>query len=221
MIADKYGVSLAELYGFNNLNESSVISVGQQIILGYTILPDGSRILEGFPRARVKPDGTIVHVVGTGDTLISIATTYDLTLDELYAFSGLNQDSVLQLNQEVVVGERPQPINIGGSSSSPGESLAVVATPTEVATETAVSIATVTLPTVTPIPTAYPDEPTAVASVDDANVDEGVETAVPTQPPASPDEPANTTIPLVWLFVGAFFLLLIGGGVIFFITQRA
>ncbi len=221
VIADKFNVSLANLYAYNNLTADSVISVGRQIILGYTVLSDGSRMLDGFPSARVKPDGTIVHVVGTGDTLISIATTYDLTLDKLYELSGLNQESVLQLNQEVIVGHRPQPMNIGGSSNSPGESLSVASPATVGATETAVPISTVLLPTVTAVPTSYPSEPTAIADGVGESGDVGVETAVPTQLAPTPEESANPTNTLVWLFAGAVLLLLLGGGIIFYLTQRA
>ena len=76
------------------------------------------------------------------------------------------------------------------------------------------------LPTVTPIPASYPSEPTAVAEV--ADTGEVVEEmAVPTQLPPTPEEPANTTNSLTWMFVGALILLLFGGGIIFYLTQRA
>ncbi|VAW32345.1 hypothetical protein MNBD_CHLOROFLEXI01-466, partial [hydrothermal vent metagenome] len=94
-LAGQFDVPLENLYAYNNLLPNSLLSVGQNLIIGYTILPDGSTPLADFPDARVKPDGTIVHVVSSGDTFISIATTYDLTLPELYEMSGLAEGSLL------------------------------------------------------------------------------------------------------------------------------
>jgi hypothetical protein len=93
--------------------------VGQPLIIGYAIFPDGSRPLAGFAQARVKPDGAIVHIVAQGRYALAIASTYELTLAEFYELSGLSEGSFLTLGQEVVVGQRPQPREVGGSTSGP------------------------------------------------------------------------------------------------------
>jgi len=139
-IADRFGLTVADLRRLNNLSEGTVINVGQQLLLGYTVLPDGSVPLAGNPRARKMPDGTIMHTVSAGESFYSIAANYGLTLDEFYEISGLTQNDVLQANQEVVVGFEPQPQEIGESTNAPAE----LATATE-----AVTVTTTPLPTVT------------------------------------------------------------------------
>lgn len=211
VIAERYGVELSNLYSYNQFTESTLLTVGQTIIIGYTVLPDGSTVLPGFPQARVKPDGTIVHIVAANDTLISIAVTYDLTLDELYELSGLSPDSFLQLNQEVVVGHRPQPQQIGGSSNAP---------------DAAVSILTAGTETPTVPPTDLPPSATAVATMTATAEVATQVAAVPTQPAAATavaaaaNGSAGSSSLLLWLFIGAVAIVLGAGGAFFYLASR-
>ncbi len=216
-LADQYDVSLENLYAWNNLLPNSLLSVGQSIIIGYTVLPDGSTPLAGFPDARVKPDGTIVHVVGGGDTLLLIAATYDLTLDELYEISGLDEGALLQLGQEVIVGQRPKPATIGGSSEDPELGLSVIEV-TVIATPTAEPTAVFTpTPTLTNTPTATAVPTQAVAAVDTAE-EERVETAV--APTPEPADPVQQTSNLLWLLIGAVAILLVASSILIVVARR-
>lgn len=206
LIADRYGVPLRDLYAYNNLNDASVLTVGQTLILGYTVFPDGSTALPGYPQARLKPDGQIVHIVQEGDTPTSIATTYGLTLEEFYTISGLNPDGFLTINQEVIVGSRPKPAEVGGSTNAPDTVIAnapvITSTPSPTATMT---------PTATPLPPTATNSPTPT-SIPTATV---VATAVPLSPPGF------NFLNLLPLVLGLIGLLALAGAVFLYVGGKA
>ncbi|MBK8901348.1 MAG: LysM peptidoglycan-binding domain-containing protein [Anaerolineaceae bacterium] len=217
-LADQFDVTLEDLYGWNNLLPDSLLSVGQMLIIGYTVLPDGSTPLAGFPDARVKPDGKIVHVVGSGDTLLLIASIYGLTLDELYELSGLAEGALLQLGQEVVVGSRPRPATVGGSSEDPEVGLRVVeetviVSPTGEATAAPSHTPTPTNTAIVP-PTAVPTE-TATAAAPAQEV-----AAVTTPLAVAQTAPEARTSSLLWLLVAAVAVLLVASGALILVARR-
>ena len=207
-IANLFGVPVADIITYNDISDNAVLQVGQTLIMGYTILPDGSTIMPGNPQGRIKPDGTIVHVVAAGDTFIGIATRYNLTVDGLFEVSGLDNRSVLQPGQEVVVGFQPQPKEIGGSSNLAGEEL-----------DTPTATAVPTEPTATTVP------PTATAPPTEEAISIVTETAVPEPPSEGSQESdiSNSGIrvqSVLAAVLGLIGALAFGGAIILFIGRN-
>lgn len=172
-IAVRYDIPLADLYALNRLDETSLLTIGQEIIIGYT--NDATRVAAAPyvpPNATLRDDGAYVYAVVAGDSLIAIAASYDLTLPEILDLNeGLTADSLLTLGQEIVVGHRPQPQSAGGSTdmppglasptSPPPTPTSALPTPTATteATEMAGAPAEATAaPTLRPLPTAPAQE---------------------------------------------------------------
>ena len=148
--------------------------------------------------------GTMVHVVASGDTFIGIATTYNLTLDGLFEVSGLDTNSVMQPGQEVVVGFKPRPQEIGGSSNLAGEEL-------DTPTATAVPTETAPPPTATLIPTAK-----ATATI--TATETAVFTLIPeNQPDSSSGIRIQSVLAALLGLVGA---LALGGAVILLVGRN-
>ncbi|MCB9422907.1 MAG: LysM peptidoglycan-binding domain-containing protein [Ardenticatenaceae bacterium] len=83
LIAERFSVDETDLLAYNQMTNADLLAAGQTIIIGYSVLPDGSTMLPGFPNARVKPEGTIMFTWSRPVTRWSVLLmTYDLTLDE-------------------------------------------------------------------------------------------------------------------------------------------
>lgn len=74
--------------------------------------PQSSGVTVGsIPKSTPAPDGSVVHTVQSGETLIGIAVTYGVTLEELRANNNLTTDMVF-IGQQLVIklpGSEPPP----------------------------------------------------------------------------------------------------------------
>jgi hypothetical protein len=130
---------------------------------GHSTIPVGAPSGPGGPapvaRSTPEADGTIIHIVESGQTLWTIAAVYGVELAELLQESGLAENAVLHPGDRVVVhrGLPPTPT----VAESPAPTIASLATlPTRVTTRTPVRIS----PTPARAPTA-PRNPTSVALI--------------------------------------------------------
>ena len=163
-IASLFNLRLEDIYAYNSLSGDTPLSVGQELILGYTVLPDGSVPMPGRPQARIRPDGTVLHTVAAGESFYSIAANYEMTLEQFFEVSGLTDSAVLQVNQDVIVGFEPQPQEIGGSTELPAELASPTPGPTATTPATAVPPTATVIPTVALAAIPEPPTPTPVAA---------------------------------------------------------
>ena len=125
-ISQAYGVSIEDIQSWNNLYNSTALSLGQNLYIpakdqeGRTPTPQTE--LTVFPTANAN--GRFFHIVEEGDTLWSISELWKVPLTDIYRANGMSADDSIGLGWEIVI--------------------PVTATATLLPTET---------PTVTPLPT--------------------------------------------------------------------
>ena len=92
LIAQRYGVSLSALLAANNANESTVLNIGDTVVI---------------------PSSASVHIVQKGDTFWLIAQRYGVSLSALLAANNANESTVLNIGDSVII-----PSGGGGASSA-------------------------------------------------------------------------------------------------------
>ncbi len=85
-IASRYGISVDELIRVNNLNSYN-LGIGQQLVI---------------PINSSNSDDYVIYTVKVGDTLYSIARSYNTTVDELIKFNNLSTSN-LSIGQKLKV----------------------------------------------------------------------------------------------------------------------
>jgi LysM repeat protein len=199
-ISERFDVDLATIYELNNLSDASILTIGQSLILGYSQGAQGLTLPE-FPGAVILEDGTAIYTVKEGDTPIGIAVKYGLDLPELYDLNdGFTSESILQIGQRLIVGHRPIPEEVGGSSDMP----TLTASPTHTAT-----------PSKTPVPESSPsptEAPVTTTAVTNSDLQTSTEIA---------DDQPTRSLGLLPFFLGGAFLLAVAGGIFLYLGRQA
>lgn len=139
-----------------------------------------------------RPDGSVIHVVEPGQALWSIATTYKVSLADIYALNGMTERTVIFPGDKLLV--------VGGQIQ-----------PTLDITATISATMSATLVMHTPTPTQRPTRTLAPAgALQPSSSDLPASRATPT--PALPAAPAARIDPLlavigVLVFLGSAFVL--------------
>lgn len=118
-IAERYGLSTAELLAANGLGWSSLIFPGQRLVL-----PGGTA------RASEPAPEIARHTVVAGDTMGGIAERYGVDLAQLLSANGLGRESLIFPGQQVVLpiaGATPAPAAAPVPAPAPAEPAASAA----------------------------------------------------------------------------------------------
>jgi uncharacterized protein YkwD len=143
-IAAWYKLSLEELLWLNSIEEDSLVQPGDEVKI---------RLLPGEqPPPTATPQS--MHIVQSGDTAWGISVRYGLTLEELFAFNSLNENSVLTIgDQLLIVSPSPIPTQTPFATLTPTPSATpsptATVTPTPIITPEAVSEANQKTPVLT------------------------------------------------------------------------
>lgn len=104
-ISQAYGVSIEDIQTWNNLYNSTALSLGQNLYIpakdqeGRTPTPQIA--LTVFPTANAN--GRYFHVVEEGDTLWSISELWKVPLNEIYRVNGMTADDSIGLGWEIAI----------------------------------------------------------------------------------------------------------------------
>ncbi len=99
-IADKYGITLDELYSFNASIEANSLQVGQEVKVGYDKSKEGKFKVKVVEDLYTNPSNNSQHYVKKGETLFSISREHGITVDKLKKLNGLT-DNLIKVGQKL------------------------------------------------------------------------------------------------------------------------
>ncbi|SDK21172.1 LysM peptidoglycan-binding domain-containing protein [Sediminibacillus albus] len=89
-IAQRFGMTLAEIQELNNISDPDLIQVGQELLV--------------FDNGDTDPTpNTITYIVQAGDNLSSIAQRFGMTLAEIQELNNISDPDLIQVGQELLV----------------------------------------------------------------------------------------------------------------------
>jgi LysM repeat protein len=108
-IAQAYGTTVDALLGLNAIQIDWPLQIGQKLIVKGPKMTPTATPLPLTPLQKLTPasDGRYYHTVQNGENLSIIAKMYEITINELMAWNGLDGSSILQVNQKLVLQVTP------------------------------------------------------------------------------------------------------------------
>ncbi|MCB0210699.1 MAG: LysM peptidoglycan-binding domain-containing protein [Anaerolineae bacterium] len=101
-IAAQYNISVETLLEVNNIDDPTLLQIGQELMIPVTITPDPT----SSPTARYSPTPTpepVYHTVAEGETLLGIAIKFDTTTEALMITNALANPHDLSIGQELLI----------------------------------------------------------------------------------------------------------------------
>ncbi len=95
-IASKYGISLGTLERYNNLNNYSVLRVGERITI-----PGTNSSIQSNNNYQISTNE--YYTIEPGNTLMGIASKYGISLGTLERYNNLNNYSVLRVGERITI----------------------------------------------------------------------------------------------------------------------
>lgn len=101
-IAQAYGITLDRILALNGLQRDWPLQIGQKLLIDPgSVTP--SPTLSAIQRLTPEADGRYYHAVQSGQTLSWIASHYDIPLDSLMLWNGLNSASIIRPSQKLLL----------------------------------------------------------------------------------------------------------------------
>ncbi|MBN2147423.1 MAG: LysM peptidoglycan-binding domain-containing protein [Anaerolineales bacterium] len=108
-IAVAYGVTVDSVLAMNGIQQDWPLQIGQVLLIspGRVTPSPTPRPLTPIEKLTPASDGNYYHIIQSGETLSWIASLYEITVADLMAWNGLNNDSIIRPDQKLILQVTP------------------------------------------------------------------------------------------------------------------
>ncbi len=142
-IAKAYGIKIDTILALNGIQVDWPLRIGQKLLIRPSLVTPSPTPPPLTPLEKLTPasDGKYYHTVQSGETLYWIAKHYEVSLNDLMAWNGLNESSIIKPEQKLVLQVTPPatqtPTPAPATATPPATPAPLTPTPTRTPTQAA------------------------------------------------------------------------------------